>query len=144
MNTEKMNRFLKAHEQHYDTALREVRSGQKRTCWMWFMFPQVIGLGFSKESIYYAIESYEQAEAYLENETLRDHYVAICEAICVLETDDIEEIFPYPDNLKLHSSLTLFLDIDPDMDAPKEVLDRFFYGKKDKKTLAILEEWMGF
>lgn len=102
MNTEKMNRFLKAHEQHYDTALREVRSGQKRTCWMWFMFPQVIGLGFSEESIYYAIEDYEQAEAYLENETLRDHYVAICEAICALETDDIEEIFPYPDNLQVN------------------------------------------
>lgn len=90
------------------------------------------------------MESYEQAETYLENEILREHYVEICEVICALETDDIEEIFPYPDNLKLHSSLTLFLDIDPDMDAPEEVLDRFFYGKKDKKTLAVLEEWMGF
>lgn len=134
-----LNRFLKAQERDYDTALSEIRSGRKRSHWIWYIFPQVKGLGFSSTSEFYGIDGLAEAKAYMENEALRRRLIEISEALLALESSDAGDVMGYPDDLKLKSSMTLFEEAAPEEKIFLKVLDKFFGGKKDERTLEILK-----
>ena len=135
-----LSRFLKAQEWDYDTALSEIRSGRKRSHWIWYILPQVKGLGFSSTSEFYGIDGLAEAKAYMENETLRRRLIEISEALLSLESSDARDVMGYPDDLKLRSSMTLFGEAAPEEKVFLKVLDKFFGGKKDERTLKILKE----
>ena len=133
-----LSRFIKAQETDYERALSEIRSGHKRSHWIWYIFPQIDGLGFSSTAQYYAIKDRKEAEEYLKNDLLWEHLVEISEALLLLESNDAGEVMGYPDDLKLRSSMTLFHEVAPEMDVFQKVLDKFFEGKPDQKTIELL------
>jgi uncharacterized protein (DUF1810 family) len=135
---ESLDRFLKAQEEDYETALSEIRSGHKRSHWIWYIFPQLKGLGFSSTSEYYGINGLSEAKSYMENEILRARLIEISEALLTLESSDAEDVMGYPDNLKLMSSMTLFAEAAPEEKVFQRVLDKFFGGKKDQRTLELI------
>ena len=128
-----LNRFVVAQERDYATALKEIKEGFKRTHWMWYIFPQIAGLGYSPMAKKYEIVDLGEAKAYMENPYLRDNLIGICKALLECENDDIEDIMGFPDNLKLCSSMTLFELAAPEVEVFKKVLDVYFEGKRDKK-----------
>lgn len=132
-----LNRFISAQERSYDAALREIKAGQKRTHWMWYIFPQIAGLGFSSTAQFYAISSMQEAKDYYAHPVLGKRLVEISEALLALDTSDAGAVMGYPDDLKLRSSMTLFLAASGDAVFQK-VLDKFYSGKPDSKTLSIL------
>ena len=133
-----LSRFIKAQETDYERALSEIRSGHKRSHWIWYIFPQIAGLGFSSTAQYYAIKDREEAEDYLKNDLLRERLVEISEALLKLESNDAGDVMGYPDDLKLRSSMTLFHEVAPEIDVFQKVLDKFFEGKPDQKTIELL------
>ncbi|MCI8584626.1 MAG: DUF1810 domain-containing protein [Lachnospiraceae bacterium] len=135
---EGLERFLKAQESHYETALREIRAGRKRSHWMWFIFPQIAGLGRSSTAQYYAIRDLEEAKAYLEDAVLGENLLLISQALLEVDSDDAEAVMGWPDHLKLRSSMTLFALAKPDCPVFQKVLDKFYGGKKDAKTMELL------
>lgn len=135
-----LQRFLKAQERDYETALQEIRNGRKLSHWIWYIFPQVKGLGFSSTSEYYGIEDLEEAKAYLENDTLKARLLEISEALLDLETNNAREVMGSPDHLKLKSSMTLFAMADPNIPIFKQVIDKYYDGVLDEKTLKILKK----
>lgn len=135
-----LDRFRKAQEMDYETALAEIRAGHKRSHWIWYIFPQIAGLGMSSTSEYYAIASMEEAKAYMEDPCLRKRLVEISEALIGLESNDPVEVMGYPDVLKLRSSMTLFAEAAPEEKVFQAVLDKYFEGRKDERTLQILED----
>ena len=134
-----LDRFIKAQEQDYETALKEICQGRKRSHWIWYIFPQIAGLGLSSISKYYAIASMEEAKAYMENAYLRDHLLEISKALLALDSSDPGRVMGYPDDLKLRSSMTLFAEAAPEEPVFQEVLDKYFDGEKDQRTLDILK-----
>lgn len=132
-----LNRFISAQERSYDAALREIKAGHKRTHWMWYIFPQIAGLGFSSTAQYYAISSMQEAKDYYAHPVLGKRLVEISEALLALDTSDAGAVMGYPDDLKLRSSMTLFLAASGDAVFQK-VLDKFYSGKPDSRTLNIL------
>ena len=132
-----LNRFISAQERSYDTALSEIKSGRKRSHWMWYIFPQIAGLGFSSTARFYAISSMQEAKDYYAHPVLGKRLVEISEALLALDTNDAAAVMGYPDDLKLRSSMTLFLAASGDAVFQK-VLDKFYSGKPDSKTLNIL------
>lgn len=132
-----LNRFISAQERSYDAALREIKAGHKRTHWMWYIFPQIAGLGFSSTAQFYAISSMQEAKDYYAHPVLGKRLVEISEALLTLDTNDAGAVMGYPDDLKLRSSMTLFLAVTGDAVFQK-VLDKFYSGKPDSKTLSIL------
>ena len=132
-----LNRFISAQERSYDAALREIKSGHKVTHWMWYIFPQIAGLGFSSTAQFYAISSMQEARDYYAHPVLGKRLVEISEALLALDTNDAAAVMGYPDDLKLRSSMTLFLAASGDAVFQK-VLDKFYSGKPDSKTLSIL------
>lgn len=134
-----IERFIEAQKNSYDTALREIQTGRKRSHWIWYIFPQIQGLGFSSTARYYAIQDREEAEAYMAHPVLRQRLIEISEALLELESDDAREVMGYPDDLKLKSSMTLFAEISEEP-VFASVLDKFFHGEVDERTLQILEE----
>ena len=134
-----LNRFIDAHLRDYPNALSEIRNGRKQSHWMWYIFPQIAGLGTTEISTYYSIQNIEEARAYMEEPLLRSHLLEISEALLELETDDANQIFGFPDDMKLKSSMTLFSQACPDMDVFQKVLDKFFSGIKDQKTIDLLQ-----
>lgn len=133
-----LKRFVKAQERDYTTALEEIRKGRKRSHWMWYIFPQVAGLGFSETSRYYAIRDREEADGYLHHPVLGPRLVEISHELLHLATDDATAVFGAPDDLKLRSCMTLFSAV-PDADPVfQAVLDKYFEGIPDGKTLKIL------
>ena len=132
-----LNRFISAQERSYDAALREIKAGRKRTHWMWYIFPQIAGLGFSSTARFYAISSMQEAGDYYAHPVLGKRLIEISEALLALDTNDAAAVMGYPDDLKLRSSMTLFLAASGDAVFQK-VLDKFYSGKPDSKTLSIL------
>ena len=120
------------------TALREIQNGRKRSHWIWYIFPQVAGLGMSSTSQYYAISGLDEARAYLREPTLRAHLLEISNALLALDESDPSVVFGFPDDLKLRSSMTLFAAAAPDEPVFAAVLDKFFDGRPDTRTLQIL------
>ena len=140
MNNFNIERYIEAHKREYKQALEEIKSGKKKTHWMWYIFPQINGLGTSSTSKYYAIRNIEEAQAYLNNEYLYNHLIEICKELMKLNTSNIIEVLPYPDNYKLCSSMTLFYLTNPKEEIFKQVLDKYYNGKLDEKTIEILNK----
>ena len=135
-----LERFVAAQEHSFDRALDEVRYGRKETHWMWFIFPQIVGLGISDTARYYSIESIGEAKLYLEHEVLGPRLVKITKELLSLETDDPIEIFGDIDAMKLNSCMTLFDYISDDNNVFYEVIDKFYDGVKDEKTLQLIKK----
>lgn len=133
-----LDRFLKAQAGSYDTALHEIRGGRKRSHWMWYIFPQIQGLGFSSTAQYYAISDLQEAKDYLAEPTLRARLLEISGALLTLDTSDASAVFGWPDDMKLRSSMTLFAEAEPECTVFSDVLQKYFGGVKDDKTLKIL------
>lgn len=131
-------RFHRAQEEMYDTALREIRSGRKRSHWIWYVFPQIAGLGMSGMSQYYAIRDLDEAREYLADKVLRDRLVEISGALLELDTGDARTVMGFPDDMKLRSCMTLFSEADPGETVFTDVLGKFFGGEKDGLTLEKL------
>ena len=132
-----LERFKEAHQRDYATALAEIRSGRKKSHWMWYIFPQIAGLGFSSTAQFYAISSMQEAKDYYAHPVLGKRLVEISEALLALDTSDAAAVMGYPDDLKLRSSMTLFLAASGDA-VFQRVLDKFYSGRPDSKTLRIL------
>ena len=133
-----LSRFLKAQQYDYDQALKEIRSGRKRSHWMWYIFPQIQGLGFSSTAQYYAIRDLDEAKEYLAHPVLGERLKEISSALLELEGLSASEIFGYPDDLKLRSSMTLFRLADLDCDIFEKVLEKYYGGKPDDRTVNII------
>ncbi|NVO31698.1 DUF1810 domain-containing protein [Hymenobacter lapidiphilus] len=133
-----LQRFLDAQQATYPTALAEIRNGRKRSHWMWFIFPQLRGLGFSETARFYGITDAAEAAAYLAHPVLGPRLVEICEALLQLDSSDATRIFGSPDDLKLRSSMTLFGAAPGAPAVFGRVLERFYDGRPDAKTLALL------
>lgn len=133
-----LERFIIAQERAYATALNEIRNGRKLTHWMWYIFPQIAGLGTSTTSRYYGIKSLEEAKEYLNNELLKAHLTEISNALLELNTNNPIEVFGGIDSLKLKSSMTLFAYVS-DNEIFNKVLDKFFSGEKDQLTIQICD-----
>ena len=135
-----LDRFVKAQNNQYSTALAEIKSGRKRSHWMWFIFPQYDGLGFSEVSRFYAIKSVEEARAYLNHPILGHRLIEISTALLSIPEKNANNVFGTPDDMKLKSSMTLFASIAEADPCFKKVLDAYFQGKMDEKTLKLLKE----
>jgi uncharacterized protein (DUF1810 family) len=137
-----LSRFVNAQENIYNQALAEMKSGRKRTHWMWYIFPQIDGLGFSTTTKHYAIKSKEEACHYLKHPVLGHRLQECTEAVLGIEGRSASEIFGHPDDQKLKSSMTLFASI-ADLDSVfTRVLEKFFRGERDVNTLYLLERLM--
>jgi uncharacterized protein (DUF1810 family) len=134
-----MERFIKAQKDDYKTALKEISNGRKISHWMWYIFPQVAGLGYSETSRYYAIRDVREAQAYLDHPVLGARLIEICEALLGLETSDPHAVFGSPDDMKLKSSMTLFAALPASNPVFQAVLDKFFSGSQDEKTLQLMQ-----
>jgi uncharacterized protein (DUF1810 family) len=135
-----LKRFLSAQKTDYAIAFSEIKNGKKRSHWMWYIFPQIHGLGFSQTSKFYAIKNIQEAQDFLNDPVLGKRLIDICNELVNLKTNDANKIFGSPDDLKLRSSLTLFSSLNNTDPVFQKVLDKFFDGKKDLKTLKIMEE----
>ena len=133
-----LSRFLKAQEHDYEQALHEIRSGRKRTHWMWYIFPQIQGLGFSSTAQYYAIRDIEEAKEYLAHPVLGARLKEISSALLDLEGLSASEIFGYPDDLKLRSCMTLFRMADLNEPIFLEVLEKYYDGEPDFRTVDLV------
>lgn len=134
-----LNRFKNVQSLYYKDALEEIKCGRKETHWMWFIFPQLKQLGFSDNAKYYGISSLEEAKAYMKDEVLRARLIEISQVLLHLENNNPEEIFGWPDDKKLNSCMTLFEAAEPECTVFASVIDKFYTGKRDEKTLLILQ-----
>ena len=134
-----VSRFIKAQESMYETALAEIRNGKKESHWIWFILPQLRGLGHSYNSTYYGIDGLEEARIYLNNPILSSRLCEIVNVLLSLPTDDPESIFGKLDALKLKSSMTLF-DAIQSNDVFSQVLDKYFNGQRDNATISIIHK----
>jgi uncharacterized protein (DUF1810 family) len=133
-----LNRFVQAQEDDYEQALAEIRSGRKRSHWMWYVFPQIDGLGFSATSRRYAIKSLAEAKAYLAHPVLGPRLTECAEAALGVEGRSAHEIFGSPDDMKLRSCATLFACVAPAGSVFDRLLAKYFQGERDGKTLRLL------
>lgn len=133
-----LDHFITAQKQSYATALQEIKNGKKITHWMWFIFPQLQGLGHSEIAIRFSIKSLEQAQAYLSHPILGQRLIEIASAVLQSNIKNATQMMGSPDDLKLHSSMTLFNELSPTNPVFNAVLIKFFKGKKDPRTLALL------
>jgi uncharacterized protein (DUF1810 family) len=133
-----LQRFLDAQRTDYPTALAEIKAGRKRSHWMWYVFPQLQGLGFSETARYYGIKDAAEAEAYLKHPVLGSRLVEISQALLPLPGSDANRIMGSPDDMKLRSSMTLFAAMPGTEPVFQAVLDKFFGGEQDSKTVQLL------
>jgi uncharacterized protein (DUF1810 family) len=133
-----LQRFVEAQDRVYETALEELRAGRKRSHWIWFIFPQLKGLGRSPTAIRYAITSLAEARAYLDHDVLGPRLRECTRLIAGIQGSSAEHIFGWPDNLKVCSSMTLFARATDDNADFRAVLDRFYDGVEDALTVEQL------
>lgn len=132
-------RFVSAQDAVYESVLQELKSGRKRSHWMWFIFPQIKGLGSSSTAKYYAISGVEEAQAYMRHPVLSNRISQCTELVREIKGKTASAIFPYPDDLKFHSSMTLFEFVaDKDHNIFHLALNQFFEGQGDPATLKLL------
>ncbi|MGI8495213.1 MAG: DUF1810 domain-containing protein [Pyrinomonadaceae bacterium] len=134
-----LKRFLDAQENDYAIALAEIKRGRKRSHWMWYIFPQIAGLGFSSTSKFYAIRDKTEAKNFLAHPILGKRLVEISNALLEIEEKAANQIFGSPDDVKLKSSMTLFGALDDTNLVFQKVLDKYFGGAKDEKTLKLID-----
>lgn len=133
-----LNRFVAAQESSYAAALAELSQGQKRSHWMWYIFPQIAGLGRSSTAQRYAISGLEEARAYLAHPVLGDRLRECCDQLLILEGVSAHDIFSSPDDMKLRSSMTLFSAVDGQPSIFFQVLQKYYQGQMDTATLDII------
>ena len=133
-----ISRFLTAQEKSYPNALEEVKKGKKTSHWIWYIFPQIKGLGYSPTSNYYGIEDLDEAKEYLENDTLHNRLIEISQALLNLHGLSAHEIFGSIDAQKVKSSMTLFHIANPNEEVFKQVLDKYYDGVLDENTIEKL------
>jgi uncharacterized protein (DUF1810 family) len=133
-----LERFINAQQYDYPVALYELKAGYKESHWMWFIFPQYKGLGYSSIAKYYAIQSKEEAIAYVHHPILGKRLIEISQVLLDLNCDDATAIFGSPDNLKLKSCMTLFYIVSKEA-IFQQVLDKFYDGQYDQRTIELLE-----
>ena len=138
-----LTRFVEAQEHDYEWALSEIRSGRKRTHWMWYIFPQFDGLGFSATSQHYAIKSVAEAEAYLRHPVLGARLLESAEAAMSIDGRSALEVFGSPDDMKLRSCATLFASVSPPGSVFERLLERYFDGAPDDTTVRLLKRASG-
>ena len=134
-----MERFLVAQDEMYKIALSEIKEGFKESHWMWYIFPQIYGLGYSSKAKFYELKSIEEAKKYISNEVLRKRLIEISTVLYNLD-GDIETILGSPDDLKFKSSMTLFYLVAPEYDIFKKNLDRYYNGHMCEHTVRVFEE----
>lgn len=136
-----LDRYVEAQESSYDDALREIRNGVKESCWMWYIWPQIVGLGCSGMDQKYSIKCLDEAQKYRDHSVLWPRLIEISRAVVEIVGSNAEEVMWYPDDLKLRSSATLFLQTQGDEnDVFQQILDRYYNGELDERTLQILAE----
>ena len=135
-----LNRFLEAQENKYDEVLNELGRGIKSGHWIWYIFPQIKGLGMSDLSCFFSIKSLEEARAYKEHPILGYRLIECTQLVINVEDWPIEKIFGYPDYLKFCSSMTLFCHAGPENQLFKSALDKFYEGKEDPLTVSVITE----
>jgi uncharacterized protein (DUF1810 family) len=133
-----LGRFQQAQEDDYEQALSEITNGRKRSHWMWYIFPQIDGLGSSSTARHYAIKSLDEARAYLAHPVLGPRLLECAEAVVRLEDRSAREIFGSPDDLKLRSSATLFACVSPPGSVFDRLLEKYYQGRRDDRTLQLL------
>jgi uncharacterized protein (DUF1810 family) len=138
MNEQDLSRFINAQEKDYATALSEIQSGKKRSHWMWYIFPQIAGLGLSETSKFYALKDQAEAQAYLDHPVLGQRLIEISKALLILDDDHATRILGSPDDLKLKSSMTLFAALPCADPVFTQVLRKFYNGIADWMTLQLL------
>ena len=136
---EQLDRFIKAQENTYLVALKEIKNGRKQSHWMWYIFPQIKGLGMSETSRYYGIDDEEEAKAYLDNEILGFRLREITSELLKLNIDNPVDIFGTIDTMKLKSSMTLFDYVSEDK-IFSQVLNKYYNGEIDEKTILLCEK----
>ncbi len=139
MDNEGLQRFVKAQEHDFARALWEIKNGRKMSHWMWYIFPQLQGLGHSMTAQYYAIKDRKEAEAYMNHPILGGRLLEISGELLKLKSNDAGEVLGWPDDMKLKSSMTLFETVSAEP-VFGQVLDKFFGGERDRKTLDLLME----
>ena len=137
MDINSLDRFVKAQTNTYEVAMNEIKNGKKRTHWMWFIFPQIKGLGRSSTAQYYAISCIDEAKAYLADEVLGGRLREICGELLKHSDRSVQGILGGIDSMKLKSSMTLFDIVSPN-DVFDKVLDTFYFGERDNLTLEII------
>lgn len=131
-------RFLEAQIEAYDVAMLELSAGRKKSHWIWYVFPQIAGLGKSEKAQFYSIQNLEEAKAYLEHSVLGSRLIKACEILINLENRTIDEIMGFPDDLKLLSSMTLFELVGNHNSIFSEIINFYFEGERDNKTIEII------
>lgn len=139
MKENDVRRFVEMYDHYYDQVSKELRNGQKDSHWMWFIFPQVKGLGRSDMAVYYAIKDLNEAKEFLAS-ACGTKMQNLLKILLLLKTNDPESIFGYIDAVKFASSMTLFGEADPENPIYHQILDKFYAGKTDEKTLNILNK----
>jgi uncharacterized protein (DUF1810 family) len=133
-----LNRFVAAQEPVFDTAMAELKAGSKRSHWMWFIFPQLRGLGHSRMAQFYGIASLNEARAYLKHEVLGSRLILCTETVPIRQGHSLQDIFGAPDDLKFRSSMTLFEAAAPAEVVFSRALDCLCSGKRDERTLGAI------
>jgi len=134
-----LSRFVQAQKGDFARALTEIKSGQKRSHWMWYIFPQIDGLGFSSTAKFYSIKNSDEARAYLNHPILGPRLVDCAEAMLAVKGKTATEILGSPDDLKLRSCATLFASVSPPGSVFPRVLEKYYDGQRDEKTLQLLD-----
>jgi uncharacterized protein (DUF1810 family) len=135
-----LDRFVRSQYGTYERALAEIRDGRKRSHWMWYIFPQIEGLSLSSMSRHYAMKSLAEAHAYLQHPVLGARLLAGAEAVVAVEGRSIAQIFGSPDDLKLRSCATLFASVSPAGSVFDRLLEKYYDGVRDEKTLHLVEK----
>ncbi len=135
-----LNRFIEAQQNIYPQVLKELQKGKKISHWMWFIFPQIEGLGNSSTAKYYSIKTIKEAKEYVEHPVLGIRLLECANILLKINGKSADDIFGYPDNLKLKSSITLFNYVIPEHNVFIAVIKKYFEGEQDKHTLLILEK----
>ena len=135
-----LKRFIEAQNRCYSNVQKELTQGKKVSHWIWFIFPQIDGLGRSQTAKKYAIKSLEEAQAYLEDPLLGERLIECTRLLMRIENSSAQKIFGFPDYLKFHSSMTLFANLDQSPEIFKNALLKFFDGVADKNSINILNK----
>ncbi len=135
-----LERFRTAQRAHFETALSEIQAGEKDSCWMWFIFPQLKALGKSATSQHYGLAGLAEAKAYMADPVLRDNLLAVTRALLKLEENDPADVMGTPDDEKLRSCMTLFELAAPELPDFGMVLEKYFNGSRDEKSLSCLQK----
>lgn len=135
-----LSRFTSAQRKSYEGALEEIRRGFKTGHWMWYIFPQIIGLGSSATCLHYSIKNLQEAKDFINDPYLGSNLIEISNALLELPETNPSKIFGWPDDMKLCSCMTLFAIADPEQEVFQKVLDKYYGGERDHRTEYILAE----